>query len=153
MPFQELSDAQQTFLKESAPTIWHIIPTFEFLLQCWETMAAHSQHRKLKSALNEGVKSLCKWHARVEGACGTYFICLGMFLSSVISQFLLVANYSALVLDPNVKDLYFRARWDSVRYNAGMKELGEVVCQISDCSRMISDFCLISLTAILSHQL
>jgi hypothetical protein len=113
MPLQELSDTQQTFSKESAPTIWHIIPTFEFLLQCWETMAAHFQHHELKSALNEGVKSLHKWHARVEGACGTYFICLGMFLFSIISQFLLVANYCALVLDPNVKDLYFRAQWDS----------------------------------------
>ena len=53
--------------------------------------------------------------------CLPWYVC-----SCVISQ--LLTNYSALVLDPNVKDLYFRARWDSVRYNAGMKELGEVVC-------------------------
>ena len=80
MPLQELSDAQQTFSKESAPTIWRIIPTFKFLLQRWETMAAHSQHRELKSALNEGAKSLRKWQACVEGACGTYFVCLGMYV-------------------------------------------------------------------------
>jgi hypothetical protein len=33
-----------------------------------------------------------------------------------------------LVLDPNIKDLYFRYQWDSERYDAGMKQLEEVVC-------------------------
>ena len=32
-----------------------------------------------------------------------------------------------LVLDPNVKDLYFHSRWSAAQYEAGMKRLGEVV--------------------------
>jgi len=31
------------------------------------------------------------------------------------------------VLDPNVKDLYFRHHWESDQYESGMKRLGEVV--------------------------
>jgi hypothetical protein len=77
IPSQELSDAQQTFSKERAPTLWRIIPTFEFLIKRWETMAAEPQHRELKEALNEGLQSLHKWHARVEDGSRTYFICLG----------------------------------------------------------------------------
>jgi hypothetical protein len=32
-----------------------------------------------------------------------------------------------LVLDPNVKDLYFRHHWSHEQYAAGMKQLEEVV--------------------------
>jgi hypothetical protein len=32
-----------------------------------------------------------------------------------------------LVLDPNVKDLYFQHRWSHEQYAAGMKQLEEVV--------------------------
>ena len=32
-----------------------------------------------------------------------------------------------LVLDPNVKDLYCRRRWDPEQYEAGMERLNEVI--------------------------
>lgn len=32
-----------------------------------------------------------------------------------------------LVLDPNVKDLYFRHQWESDQYTAGMQQLEDVV--------------------------
>lgn len=32
-----------------------------------------------------------------------------------------------LVLDPNVKDLYFRSQWSSEQYAAGMRQLEDVV--------------------------
>jgi hypothetical protein len=88
-------------------------------------MATQPQHRGLKDALNEGIKSLRKWYGRVDSTSAAYFICLGMFLLPVILR--LQTNFSILVLDPNIKDMYFRSRWDSEQYDAGMKELEEVV--------------------------
>ena len=32
-----------------------------------------------------------------------------------------------LVLDPNYKDMYFRAKWSSERYATGMRQLEDVV--------------------------
>ena len=37
------------------------------------------------------------------------------------------ANLIILVLDPNFKDMYFRSKWDSEQYAAGMKQLEDVV--------------------------
>jgi hypothetical protein len=37
------------------------------------------------------------------------------------------SNFSILVLDPNVKDLYFQGRWSTAQYAAGMKQLEDVV--------------------------
>lgn len=103
---RELSNAQQTFSKDRTPTVWRIISTFEFLIKNWDAMAGNPQFREVKDALNEGLKSLRKWYARVEGSCVTYFVCV--------------------VLDPNLKNLYFRARWDREQYAAAMKKLEEV---------------------------
>ena len=38
-------------------------------------------------------------------------------------------NRSLQVLDPNVKDMYFKHWWDTVRYTAGIKQLEDVVCR------------------------
>jgi hypothetical protein len=49
---------------------------------------------------------------------------------SVCSQSLILRlqpNFFTLVLDPNVKDLYFQSQWRSEQYAAGMKQLEEVV--------------------------
>jgi hypothetical protein len=59
------------------PTVWQIVPSFEFLIKCWETMAKQPEYQGLKGALDEGVKSLCKWYGRVESTSPGYFICLG----------------------------------------------------------------------------
>ena len=53
----------------------------------------------------------------------TYFICLGRFFSYLQRQ----ANISLRVLDPNVKDMYFRHRWDTEQYSASMKQLEDAV--------------------------
>jgi hypothetical protein len=89
----------------------------------------HPYHQGLKDALNEGIKSLHKWYGRanVDGTSPAYFICLGMFSLSHSLILQLQANFSTLVLDPNVKDLYFRGRWNSEQYSAGMQLLEEVV--------------------------
>ena len=52
----------QSFSSEHTPTIWRIIPSFDFLMACWETMAIQSAYCDLKDTLEEGTKSLCKWH-------------------------------------------------------------------------------------------
>jgi hypothetical protein len=39
------------------------------------------------------------------------------------------SNFLILVLDPNVKDLYFRGWWSTAQYAAGMKQLEDVVSE------------------------
>jgi hypothetical protein len=38
------------------------------------------------------------------------------------------------VLDPNVKDLYFRHRWNGEQFAAGMRQLKEVVSNLLSAS-------------------
>ncbi|KAM6491794.1 hypothetical protein JOM56_012834 [Amanita muscaria] len=97
---------RQTFSSERSPTVWRIIPSLEFLIKRWESMVLQSQFREIKSALGEGIKSLKKWYRRVEGTSAAYFICL--------------------VLDPNVKNLYCRHKWEPEEYKAGMACLDKV---------------------------
>jgi hypothetical protein len=84
---REPSNAQQTFSSEDAPTVWRIIPCFEFLITRWETMAKKSEYHSLKGALEEGTKSLHKWYGRVDSTSPAYFICLGMFSDLSFSDF------------------------------------------------------------------
>jgi hypothetical protein len=108
------------------PTVWHVVPSFEFLIECWETMSTNLQYVGLKDALKNGIKSLHKWHGRTDGTAAAYFICLGKFLLSSLIL-LCWANFSPKVLDPNFKDMYFRHEWDNKWYSAGMKQLEVVV--------------------------
>jgi hypothetical protein len=88
-------------------------------------MAARIQFQGLKDALNEGIESLRKWYGRTEDTSPAYFICL--------------------VLDPNVKDLYFRGWWNSEQYAAGMNQLEEVVSHVMWCQHwavLFTDPCL-----------
>jgi hypothetical protein len=39
------------------------------------------------------------------------------------------SNFLILVLDPNLKDLYFRSQWSTAQYAAGMKQLEDVVSE------------------------
>jgi len=66
--------------------VWRIIPSFEFLIKRWETMATRSQYQGLKEALDGGIKSLYKWYGRVDGTSSGYFICLGMFISLIFTN-------------------------------------------------------------------
>jgi hypothetical protein len=108
------------------PTVWHVVPSFEFLIERWETMSTNSQYVGLKDALENSIKSLHKWHGRTDGTAPAYFICLGKFLLSSLIL-LCWANFSPKVLDPNFKDMYFWHEWDNKRYSAGMKQLEVVV--------------------------
>ncbi|KAJ6555453.1 hypothetical protein DFH09DRAFT_571091 [Mycena vulgaris] len=65
---------------------------FEYLIKRWETMSTQPRYLEISSALDKGVKSLQKWSHRVDTTSNAYFICL--------------------VLEPNVKDRYFLARWE-----------------------------------------
>jgi len=70
-----------------SPTVWRIVPGFEFLIKRWELMANHPQHQEMKDALNNGIKTLYKWYGRVDGTSSAYFICLGMLLHFIVSGF------------------------------------------------------------------
>jgi len=103
---REPADVQQTFSNEHSPTVWRIIPSLEFLVKRWETMASQPRFRDVREAITEGVQNFKKWYQKVDETSDAYFICL--------------------VLDPNVKDLYCRRRWEPEQYQAGMKRLEEV---------------------------
>lgn len=55
-----------------------------------------------------------------------YFICLGE-LGSTLRAETSLNKLTPIVLDPNVKDLYCRHRWEPEQYTAGMTRLQEVV--------------------------
>lgn len=50
-----------------------------------------------------------------------------VLVSSCTVVLQLQPDFSILVLDPNVKDLYFQGQWDGEQYTAGMKQLEKVV--------------------------
>lgn len=79
------------------PTVWRIIPSFEFLIKRWETMAGQQQYQGLRDALNDGVKNLRKWYGRVNSTSPGYFICLGKFFG-LIYGFALNITYQSLIL-------------------------------------------------------
>jgi hypothetical protein len=74
---QEPSHVQQTFSKERNPTVWRIIPSLEFLIKRWQTMAQNSRYQNVREAIASGVKSYEKWYRKVDGTSDAYFICLG----------------------------------------------------------------------------
>ncbi|KAJ7440522.1 hypothetical protein B0H11DRAFT_1883113, partial [Mycena galericulata] len=69
-------------------------------------MSTQPKFAEIKDALLEGVKSLKKWFHRTDTTSSAYFICL--------------------VLNPNIKDVYFRSVWGSEEFNKGMRALEEV---------------------------
>ncbi|KAJ7075640.1 hypothetical protein B0H15DRAFT_791554 [Mycena belliarum] len=124
---REPADVTQSFSSERTPTVWRIIPTLEFLIQRWETMAAHPNYVEIKAALLAGVQSLKKWFHRADTTSSAYFICLGTFRSFSRRDY----TESLPVLDPTIKDVYFRTRWGDEEYKKGMASLETVVsCSI-----------------------
>ncbi|KAG6864101.1 hypothetical protein C0991_012481, partial [Blastosporella zonata] len=103
---REPTNIQQTFSSKNTPTVWCIIPSLEFLIKRWESMASHSQFKDVSTGIKNGIENLKKWYRRVDNTLGAYFICL--------------------VLDPNVKDLYCCHRWEPEQYEAGLDQLGQV---------------------------
>jgi hypothetical protein len=101
-------------------------------------MIVHPQYRNVEDAIAEGVRSFKKWYRKVDDTSDAYFICLGRhpFLPFRHSP----SDHTILpVLDPNVKDLYCRHRWETDQFDAGMRRLGEVVREILN---IIFDHCL-----------
>lgn len=74
---QEPANTQQTFSSERMPTIWQIIPSLEFLIKRWETMAGQPRYRELREAIMEGIQNFKKWYRKVDETSDAYFICLG----------------------------------------------------------------------------
>ena len=67
---------QQTFSSTHNPTVWWIIPTIEFLMKRWETMAQQQRFKDVKLPIEQGIKNLQKWYRKVEGTSNVYFLCL-----------------------------------------------------------------------------
>ena len=68
---------QQTFSKELTPTVWCIIPTLEFLIKRWESMAKQPRFHDVKDVITHGVQNMKKWYRKVDNTSSAYFICLG----------------------------------------------------------------------------
>ncbi|KAF9004350.1 hypothetical protein BDQ17DRAFT_1325721 [Cyathus striatus] len=56
----------QSFSKVKSPTVWRVIPSLEFLIECWESMVGHSDFHEVKGALDTGIKNLKKWYHCVD---------------------------------------------------------------------------------------
>ncbi|KAJ7166847.1 hypothetical protein C8R46DRAFT_1219232 [Mycena filopes] len=69
-------------------------------------MTPEVKFAEIKDALLEGVKSLKKWSHRVERTSSAYFICP--------------------VLNPSIKDVYFRNCWEPEECGKEMKVLGDI---------------------------
>jgi hypothetical protein len=117
--YQEPSNVQQTFSNERTPTVWRIIPALEFLIKRWESMVEQHRFRDVKDAITQGVNNLQKWYRKVDNTSSAYFICLGASPHACCLTQLTFLE----VLDPNVKDLYCRHRWEPDQYAAGMASL------------------------------
>jgi hypothetical protein len=106
------------------PTVWRIIPSLEFLIKRWETMATHPQYRNVRDAINEGVQSFKSGTERstIHPTHISYVL---------VRAFLFVSNICPLivllVLDPTVKDRYCHHLWETEQFDAGMRRLEEVV--------------------------
>ncbi|KAF8980174.1 hypothetical protein BDQ17DRAFT_1337886 [Cyathus striatus] len=94
---------QQSFSEVKSPTVWRVIPSFEFLIECWESMVGHPDFHEVKGALDAGIKNLKKWYHHVDDTSTAYFICL--------------------VLNSKIKDVYFQVQWNNEQYQEGMKQL------------------------------
>ncbi|KAJ7815702.1 hypothetical protein B0H14DRAFT_3745409 [Mycena olivaceomarginata] len=119
---REPANATQSFSFERTPTVFRIIPTFEFLIKRWETMALQPQYLEIRDALAEGVKSLQKWYHRADTTSSAYFICMNTLWQLFHKC---VANLHT-VLDPSIKDQYFRAKWDADRFGKAKEQLENV---------------------------
>lgn len=97
---KEPADVQQTFSNERSPTIWHIIPSLEFLIKRWETMASQPRYRDVSEAITEGIQSFKKWYRKVDETSDAYFICLGslIFCSPMSASLMLNMNRKFLTL-------------------------------------------------------
>ncbi|KAF9004688.1 hypothetical protein BDQ17DRAFT_1325506 [Cyathus striatus] len=78
---------QQTFSKVCSPTVWHIIPSLEYLIRHWESMIAHLKFSEVKPALQQGIHNLQKWYYHVEDTSTAYFICLKHILPPLLEEF------------------------------------------------------------------
>jgi hypothetical protein len=90
-------------------------------------MAVQPRFHDIKEAIMEGVDSFKKWYRKVDHTSDAYFICLGNPWNLPILMTLAKLMGGLLVLDPNVKHLYCRSRWEAEHYEAGMKQLEQVV--------------------------
>ncbi|KAG6806576.1 hypothetical protein H0H92_010774, partial [Tricholoma furcatifolium] len=124
---REPANVQQTFSSERAPTVWRIIPSLEFLIKRWESMAAQPRFESVSDPIKNGIENLKKWYRRVENTSSAYFICLDLLTNQIV------------VLDPNVKDLYCRARWEPEQFELGMERLNEVFDQYYIARATIQD--------------
>jgi hypothetical protein len=105
----------------------------KFLIKCWETMATRDEFQGLKDTLMS-IKSLHKWYGRANGANDStspaYFICLGKVIAEILHYSMLMSPTPPLVLDPNIKDLYFWGWWNHEQYTVGMSQLEDVVSSV-----------------------
>ncbi|KAJ6620907.1 hypothetical protein B0H10DRAFT_1038184 [Mycena sp. CBHHK59/15] len=103
---REPANVTQSFSSERTPTVFRNFPALEFLMKRWETMAAQPLYAEIQGALQEGLQSLQKWFNRADTTSSAYFICM--------------------VLDPTIKDTYFRTRWEPNHFKKAMRQMEQV---------------------------
>jgi Domain of unknown function (DUF4413) len=96
----------QSFSHATQPTVYHMFPVLESMMQRWERMVKPPKYAQIVPALKAGLNNLCKWY-QILNESSIYFICL--------------------ILDPRVKMAYFQMHWEEEYMEAGRRSLKKMV--------------------------
>ncbi|KAF9003446.1 ribonuclease H-like domain-containing protein [Cyathus striatus] len=89
---------QQSFSEVKSPTVWRVIPSLEFLIECWESMAKKSDFYEVKVLLRQ-------------------------VLRTSINGIIMLMIPLLHILSVLIKDVYFHVQWNEEQYQEGMKQL------------------------------
>ena len=89
-------------------------------------MAAHPKFADISDAINAGLENLNKWYRKIDDT-DIYFICLGACTVHSIFDMTTIKYMTYAALDPKWKLVYAHKKWESSYFNAGVRQLKEVV--------------------------
>ncbi|RDB15635.1 hypothetical protein Hypma_004007 [Hypsizygus marmoreus] len=88
---EEAANAQEQFLSEIDPSVWQILPTYEYFMSQWCNLTNQSDMKPIQHAILLGVKNLEKYYNKSDNSS---------------------ANILSIYLNSCIKDAYFANRWN-----------------------------------------
>ncbi|RDB20358.1 hypothetical protein Hypma_012704 [Hypsizygus marmoreus] len=88
---EEAANAQEQFSSEIDPSVWRILPTYEYFMSQWRNLADRPDMKPIRHAILLGVKHLEKYYNKSDNSS---------------------ANILSIYLNPCTKDAYFANRWN-----------------------------------------
>ncbi|RDB25436.1 hypothetical protein Hypma_008116 [Hypsizygus marmoreus] len=88
---EEAANAQEQFSSEIDPSVWWILPTYEYFMSQWHNLADRPDIKPIRHAILLGVKYLEKYYNKSDNSS---------------------ANILSIYLNPCTKDAYFANHWN-----------------------------------------